>query len=165
MRRQTIVDGYNVIRADPGLLQLERRSLELARETLANRLNNDPRLQKDDVTLVFDGGKGGRTFEMAEQRGRLRVIYSRFGETADDVIKRLVAGAGGDVRVISNDNDLRSHAGAHGGTAVRVAPRPAPRPRPASREADEDQPRGTSKKGPARRPKKKDRNREPYWNP
>jgi predicted RNA-binding protein with PIN domain len=161
MRRLTIIDGYNVIHADPGLLHLQRRSLELARNTLITRLSSNPSLRNDDVTVVFDGTRGGSAYESVEHHGRIRVIYSRFGETADEVIKRLVNSAPGEVRVISNDNDLRSHAASRGGTAVRVAPRRPPRP-PADDE-DEDLPRRTNKKGPARRPKKRDRQREPYW--
>jgi len=163
MPRLTIVDGYNVIRRDPALAQLERRSMELARRALVNRLNADPALRHDDVTVVFDGAIAGQPYEHAERQGRVRIVFSRRGESADEVIKRLVTAASGEVRVISNDRELREHASLHGGTPVRVAPRPQRPPR-AQADEDEEAPR-PNKKGPARRPKKRDRRSEPYWSP
>ncbi|MHB1415075.1 MAG: NYN domain-containing protein [Chloroflexota bacterium] len=162
MPRLTIVDGYNVIRRDPALSRLERQSLETAREALVRRLATDARLRKDEVTVVFDGGKGGLAFEHSERRGGVRLIFSRFGETADEVIKRLVNAASGDVRVISNDRELRDHTARQGGTPVRVVPRPRYY---APRENEEDTPQRANKKGPARREKKRRRQPDPYWSP
>ena len=163
MRRQTIVDGYNVIYRSPDYARLAERSLELARNTLVSRLNVDPSLRDDDLTVVFDGAKGGQPRQSTERQGRVRIIYSRFGETADEVIKRLVAGAAGEVRVVSDDRELREHAAGHGGTAVRVGVR-KPRPAPPPLGEEEDLPR-PNKKGPARRPKKQRGPRDPYWTP
>ncbi len=163
MSRLTIVDGYNVIRRDPALAELERRSLEQAREALVRRLAVDPTLRKDEVTVVFDGAKGGRSFEHSERRGRVLVVYSRLGESADEVIKRLVRAASGAVRVISNDRELRDFASAHGSTPVRVVPRQRGGPSPTA-DDEEDEPRHP-KKGPAHRPKKRHRRPAPFWSP
>lgn len=163
MGRITIVDGYNVIRCDPNLAQIERRCLEQAREMLIRRLAADAHLVKDDIIVVFDGAKGGQPFEICEQRRRLRVIYSRLGESADEVIKRLVRDSQGNARVISNDRELRDFASAHGSTPMRVAPRP--RFPPASAADDEEEPPRRSKKGPAHRAKKRHRRPDPYWSP
>ncbi len=163
MRRVTIVDGYNVIRCDPTLANLERRSLELAREALVRRLAVDARLAKDEVIVVFDGAQGGRSFEHGERRGRVRVVYSRFGESADEVIKRLVTTTAGDVRVISNDRELRDFASAYGSTPVRVVPSQRFPPAPTS-DGEEEPPR-QAKKGPARRAKKRHRRPDHFWSP
>lgn len=162
MARHTIVDGYNVIRRHPTLAQMERQNMALARDALVSRLNNDPSLRRDAITVVFDGAKGGLAREHASQKGKVRVVYSRLGESADDVIKRLVEESTGEVRVISNDRELRDHASARGGTAVSIAPRP-----PARRTTDDDEEdyRRPGKKGPARRPKKADRRPPPHWSP
>mgnify|MGYP005847195845 CR=1 FL=1 len=162
-RRQTFVDGYNVIHRSPDLARLAGRSLELARNALINRLNASRALQQDDVTVVFDGAKGGQGYQTAERQGRVRVVYSRLGETADEVIKRSVAAATGEVRVITNDRELRDHATALGGTPVRVGVR---RPRPEPRIPDDEEPESRpGKKGPAHRPKKRRGPGEPYWTP
>lgn len=164
MARTIIVDGYNVIRRDAGLARLEARSLELARDVLIDRLNAHPSLRADQITLVFDAARGDRDFQQVERKGRVRIVYSRRGETADEVIKRLVEAASGEVRVITNDRELREHASRHGGTPVRVAPRPPRRPARSS-EDDDGYPLRADKKGPARRPKKRDRRPDPYWSP
>ena len=160
--RITNVDGYNVIKRDPALAQLQGRSLELARDALVRRLNADPSLRHNSITVVFDGAKGGQPYEHAEQKGRVRVLYSRLGESADEVIKRLVDAAAGEVRVISNDRELRDHTSWRGGTPVRVVPRQ--RFAPTSHEEDEEDAPRPSKKGPAWRPKKRRRG-EPFWSP
>ncbi|MHB1005661.1 MAG: NYN domain-containing protein [Chloroflexota bacterium] len=162
MVTHVFVDGYNVIRQNSTLSQYERQSLELARGALVTRLNNDPKLARAEITVVFDGTKGGLTREHVERKGRVRVIYSRLGETADEVIKRLVSACTGEVQVISNDRELRDHATAHGGIAIRVARPVIPR-RPTP--DDEDDNRRPDKKGPSHRQKKRDRGGDPHWSP
>ena len=162
-RRQTFVDGYNVVHRNPDLARLAERSLELARTVLVNLLNASRDLQMDDVTVVFDGGKGGLSHQTAERHGRVRIVFSRLGETADDVIKRLVASTAGEVRVITDDRDIREHTALHGGVPVHVGVRrPWPELRPPDDEEEESRP---SKKGLARRPKKRRGPGEPYWTP
>jgi hypothetical protein len=162
-RRQTLVDGYNVIHRNPDLARLAGRSLELARTALVNLLNSSRTLQTDDVTVVFDGTKSGLSSQTTERRGRVRVVFSRQGETADDVIKRQVATIAGDVRVITDDRDIREHTTLHGGTPVHVGiRRPRPEPRP---QVDEEEEPSPTKKGNARRAKKRRGPGDPYWTP
>ncbi|HEX8917655.1 MAG TPA: NYN domain-containing protein [Chloroflexota bacterium] len=114
--RHILVDGYNVIRADPRLLAFERVSLEQARTVLAQTLASSPRLANDNIVVVFDGTRGSRTHVHAHQLGRVRLLYSARGQTADDVIiahaQKLAAG--GRVVVISNDVAVREQCRAAG---------------------------------------------------
>jgi predicted RNA-binding protein with PIN domain len=107
--RYIIVDGYNVIRADPRLQSLERVSLEHAREVLVQTLASSPRLATDHVLVVFDGRFGARGHVHASRLGRVVTVFSAQGQTADEVIvaeARNLAGRG-QVVVVSNDIELR----------------------------------------------------------
>ena len=107
--RHIIVDGYNVIRADPRLQSFEREGLERARDVLVRTLGSSPRLAHDEITVVFDGTGGTRAHVHAHSVGRVRVLYSARGQSADDVIVR-EAGAlrrRGHVIVVTNDIEVR----------------------------------------------------------
>ena len=168
--RRIIVDGYNVINGDEHLVRMKQQSLDAARRALIMRLRQAHRLRHDEITVVFDGWQTGALHESATRVEGIRVVYSRQGERADEVIKRLVSTAHDPqtVVMISNDRDLRLHAGEHGAGRSSVenlmrhaTPAPRPRafvPRPALDGGDKDAvdptPRqgvSPSKKGPARR--------------
>lgn len=135
--RYIIVDGYNVIRADPRLQSLEQVSLEHAREVLVQTLGSSPKLANDRVIAVFDGRFGRRQHVHMQRRGRVEVMYSARGQTADDLIvaqARALAG-GGRVVVVSNDAELREQCLAVGctvsGSENLLAQLPGRRPQPA----------------------------------
>jgi hypothetical protein len=60
--------------------------------------------------LVFDGWLGGWTTEQREIKRGIEVIYSRLGEKADEVIKRLVRETGSAAIVITSDRDISKFA-------------------------------------------------------
>jgi predicted RNA-binding protein with PIN domain len=114
--RHIIVDGYNVIRADPRLQSLERVSLEHAREVLARTLASAPRLANDRVLVVFDGTRGTREHVHSQRLGRIDLLYSARGQTADEVIVRQAEALSplGRVVVVSNDVAVRESCRAAG---------------------------------------------------
>jgi uncharacterized protein len=116
MVRYILIDGYNVIRADPRLSSLENVSLEHARTVLIQTVGSAPRLANDRVTVIFDGGRGERTNIHGHRVGRIEVVYSARGQTADDVIVGQAKSLGGQERVVvvSNDVDVRERCRAHG---------------------------------------------------
>jgi len=172
MGRTVLVDGYNVIRRDPALARLERVSLELARDTLLACINSSPQFRHDEVTVVFDGTNSpdagvsaARTF----RRGRVRVLFSPPGETADAVLQRLATGAPQGTLVVTDDREIRDSVSRSGlqstNLTPRATPRPGapPRPRPTGTWVKEDDLAPTpssAKKGNGRRAPRK-RNRRP----
>lgn len=114
--RHIIVDGYNVIRADPRLQSFERVSLEHAREVLVRTLASSPRLVNDQVTVVFDGIGGNRQHVQSQRMGGILVLYSARGQTADDVIVAHAQTLSGqaEVVVVSNDVAVRENCRAAG---------------------------------------------------
>jgi uncharacterized protein len=115
-----ILDGYNVIGAlgryrDAG-------SLDAARELLTNDALKAAGWTGRKVIVVFDAPAGPAP-ERAEllAGGAVRVVYSAPGESADDVIERLIAGLEASAVVYTADFALQRTALARGST--RAAPR------------------------------------------
>src|SRR4030042_5921590 len=94
-----IIDGYNLIRQSDALRGPERRTLEEGRKALVRSLAHYKRFRGHRITVVFDGWEGGSPKEERDLAGGVEIIYSRLGEKADEGIKRLVAAAGGELRV------------------------------------------------------------------
>jgi predicted RNA-binding protein with PIN domain len=87
--QKIIVDGYNVIHADPQLKRTVGRSLESARRALVRMLRVYLESKSVRVTLVYDG-RGGITDVDVELPGRLQVLYSPAGQSADELILDIV---------------------------------------------------------------------------
>ncbi len=115
MGRDILVDGYNVIKRDASFQALSVKSLADARQLLINQLASRYRHTPHQVIVVFDGD-GAR--EQTTHDRRVRVIYSRSGETADSVIARLTASAraaGREVVLYSDDSEVRQSVSQQGG--------------------------------------------------
>jgi predicted RNA-binding protein with PIN domain len=84
-----IVDGYNIIGAWPELQKLKDISLEEARDRLIEMLAEYQSFSGVKVMLVFDAyyvpGLGGKYVQ-----SKLRILYTKEKETADELIERLV---------------------------------------------------------------------------
>ena len=132
IKRQVIVDGYNLIRNDLTLSVIEARSLDAGRRALISRLSTTFDLRANDLTIVFDGSAAPLPVPASERFGSIKVVFSRQGETADTVIKRLIAAAppGQQVVLLSDDRELRSAAEARGGIAAGSAQHARPRAAP-----------------------------------
>src|ERR1051326_6285075 len=111
-----LVDGYNVIKNSIMFQLLEQKSLATARDVLIQQLKNRYRQSDCRVTVVFDGD-GAQ--EQESHDDHIRVIFSRFGETADSVILRLAAQsrlAQREVRVYSDDAEVQEGSELQGGS-------------------------------------------------
>jgi predicted RNA-binding protein with PIN domain len=80
-----IIDGYNVIHADDDLKRTVKRDLQRARSDLIGRITRYLEKRKLRITLVFDG-HGGITDVDIPVPGRLQVMFSCSGQTADELI-------------------------------------------------------------------------------
>lgn len=159
MKRFVLVDGYNIILRDPVLAPVSRRSLQTAREALLARLLSSYDLRACDVTVVFDGQGANET---TDRWGKIRVVYSRSGQSADEVIARLVTETKdpSQLVVLSDDRSVRGSATQAGGIAAGSADRR--QPTLAAKANDPDAPparAGNPKKGNPRRAPKPRRDR------
>jgi predicted RNA-binding protein with PIN domain len=101
-----LVDGYSLLHAWPDLARGKARYSSAAREELVHRL----RLYGDSVgtpiTVVFDGQGPTPTVAVeAPSTPMMEIIYSKSGQTADDIIERVTAKLVnyGEVMVVSDD--------------------------------------------------------------
>jgi predicted RNA-binding protein with PIN domain len=76
----------------------------------------------DEIVVVFDGTKNPG-FSKEYKSGSVKVVFSRFGESADDAIRRILKTARGTSRltVASDDNYVTNSARAHGADTMSCA--------------------------------------------
>jgi predicted RNA-binding protein with PIN domain len=92
--------------------------LSAEREKLIRLLSEYRKKKGHDITVVFDGWKSGGPREEILKTGGITVIYSRLGENADYVIKRIINQDKREWIVITSDRDIASFAWANGIIAV-----------------------------------------------
>lgn len=113
-----IIDGYNLIRRSPVLRRDDEIALELARESLLERLRRYKRIRSHRITVVFDGANRiGASPGPGQEKG-IRVIFSGRNETADTVIKHMSEKEGGRLTVVTSDRDLGRYAASFGAVVV-----------------------------------------------
>ena len=157
-----IIDGYNLLHAGRLLVRPDAQALQRERSRLISCLSVYRRQKLCDVTVVFDGWQGGEFIESKERERGIDLVFSKRGETADEVIKRMVLKKGGGVIVITSDREISNFAER---MAVSVIPseqflermeQTALRPQRESSKDDDEDP-GPSKKGPSKRLSKRER--------
>ncbi len=155
-----LVDGYNLIRQSDLLRRYERLSLEAGRLALMSKLADYKRKRGHRITVVFDGWKGGSAQEERDRHENIEIIYSRHGEKADDVIKRITDQTAEEIVVVSSDREIASYVTRQGKTALsspafeRIINRAISSSLSAVFEQGGEEERGVhqrKKKGPARR--------------
>jgi len=104
-----IVDGYNVTKR--GFAEM---SLEQQRNRLVTALGLVAAQTGAEVTVVFDGAE--RVHGLPPAPRGVRVLFSRKGETADELIRQLVRAepAGRPLVVVSSDREVAEGVKRHG---------------------------------------------------
>jgi len=118
MSLHIVIDGYNLIRQSPALRSIESKSLEEGRRALMDRLAGYKRFKTHPITVVFDGAQ---TFDLGQERTRqsgIDIVFSRRGELADSVIKRIVARERDRAVVVTSDREVANYAVRHGATSI-----------------------------------------------
>jgi predicted RNA-binding protein with PIN domain len=104
-----IVDGYNVTKRGYGEISLEQQ-----RSRLVTGLGGLAAQTGAEVTVVFDGAE--RVHGLPPTPRGVRVLFSRKGETADDLIRRLARAepSGRPLVVVSSDREVAEGVRRHG---------------------------------------------------
>ncbi len=105
-----IIDGYNLIRQSSKLRRYELYSLQAGRQALLSQLSDYQQKRGHKITVIFDGWQGEEREEERDRHNNVDIIYSRFGEDADAVIKRLAAESEEETVVVSSDREIVSFA-------------------------------------------------------
>ena len=165
MGMHLIIDGYNLIRQSEWLGDIDRRSLQRGRDALIRALARYRKLRGHRITVVFDGGRAPGFGDQRDRRAGIDIRFSRQGELADAVIKRMCSRERGQVLVVTSDSDIVRYAEARGAATIAS---PAFEDKllmaqylDAGGDSDEAADSGweptTRKKGPARRRSKRER--------
>jgi len=113
-----IIDGYNLIRQSEVLRRMERMSLEEGRKALIRRLAPYRRSRGHRISVVFDGWQNGPLSEERDREQGMDILYSRRGERADELIKRMISAAGEEIVVVTSDRGIADFAERRGYTAI-----------------------------------------------
>ncbi len=123
-----IIDGYNVIFRDQVLRDLGRNDLERARGELLRRLAEAFPGHAPLLIVVFDGARGAEPAGVRARIGRVRIVFSRPPESADERIHRLIEEARRvssgrrqlEFRVVSSDREVAGRARLWGARSVGI---------------------------------------------
>jgi len=115
-----LVDGYSLLHNWPQLAPGKPRHSAEARDELIRRLTLYRDAIGTPITIVFDGSQGRAGKPERTPTPELEVLYSRAGQTADDIIERAAVRlqAYGEVLAVTDDFAERETVFYHGGMAV-----------------------------------------------
>ena len=114
-----LVDGYSLLHNWPELARGKPRHSAAAREELIARLTAYRDAVGTPITIFFDGGGAPEGTPHAHSSPELEVLYSRAGQTADDMIERAthLFRPYGEVLAVTDDFAERDTVISLGGTA------------------------------------------------
>ena len=113
-----LVDGYSLLHSWPELARGKARYSAAARTELIHSLRQYGDAISTPITVVFDGaGPAPNVAVEVPSTPEMEIIYSKSGQTADDIIERVTAKLVnyGDVLVVSNDYAERDTVASVGG--------------------------------------------------
>jgi len=114
-----LVDGYSLLHGWPELAPGKPRHSEAAREELIRILTLYQDASGTPITIFFDGSRPRRGPAEASGSAALEVLYSRAGQTADQMIERAAHRFKpyGEVMAVTDDHAERDTVIALGGVA------------------------------------------------
>ncbi|WP_372681810.1 NYN domain-containing protein [Desulfosarcina sp.] len=121
MALHLIIDGYNLIRQSPELAGMDRQDLQLGRDALVDMLAAYKKLKPHKITVVFDGTDLPSIYGSRDRVKGIAIRYSQGGESADDVIRRMVSREKANALVVSSDREVMTAAESAGATALDSA--------------------------------------------
>jgi len=93
---------------------MDRHDLQAGREALVTLLAGYKKIKAHRITVVFDGTRApGLALERGRQKG-IAIVFSRQGETADSVIKRMAGREREGALVVSSDREVTAFAQSRG---------------------------------------------------
>ena len=105
-----IIDGYNLIRQSTTLSTSDQQDIMLGREALLDMLAAYRKIKPHRITVVFDGHNSPVFSPQRNRQKGISLRFSRSGESADEVIKRMAHREREKALVVSSDRDV---AGGH----------------------------------------------------
>ncbi len=100
-----LVDGFSLMHSWPELAPGKPRHAAVVREELINRLTQYHDACGTPITIVFDGAGSKRDIAETASAPEVEILYSRLGQTADQLIERAAyrLKSFGEVLVVTDD--------------------------------------------------------------
>lgn len=117
---RVLVDGYSLLHGWPELAEGQPRHSPIARDALVQMLARYADATVIPVTVVFDGSRPRLGRAHSEEHSSVEVIFSRAGQTADQIIERVTHRMKpyGEVLVVTDDHAERDTVISLGGLAM-----------------------------------------------
>jgi predicted RNA-binding protein with PIN domain len=118
-----LIDGFSLLHQWPELAEGAARHSERARDALVEMLQQYQDANGTPVTVFFDGRGARKTKPKNESGNAVEVLFSRDGQTADDLIERAAQRfqSYGEVLVVTDDFAERNIVGGFGGSVASCA--------------------------------------------
>lgn len=100
---------------------LDAEDILLGREALIEQLAAYKKRKSHRLTVVFDGGSAPSGTTRRHSEKGIQIRFSRPGETADAVIKKMVRSERERALVVSSDREVMSAAEARGAATISAA--------------------------------------------
>ena len=112
-----LVDGYSLLHGWPELAPGKPRHSAAARDELVHRLTLYRDASGTPITIVFDGANSDIRLSTVESTPEVEILYSRAGQTADQIIERAAHRFRpyGEILAVTDDNAERDTVIALGG--------------------------------------------------
>ncbi|MCK5509332.1 MAG: NYN domain-containing protein, partial [Desulfobacterales bacterium] len=118
MSLHIIIDGYNLIRQSATLSDLDRQDIQLGREVLLNMLAAYKKIKRHKITVVFDGTNAPFISQLRDKIKGIEIKFSRIGELADTVIKRMALTEREKALVVSSDMEIVNAVASQGASTI-----------------------------------------------
>jgi len=114
-----LIDGYSLLHNWPEPAPGQPRHSAAARDELIHRLTLYRDAIGTPITVVFDGANADIRLSTVESTPEMEILYSRAGQTADDIIERVMHRMKdfGEVLAVTDDFAERDTVIAMGGMA------------------------------------------------
>lgn len=109
-----LIDGYNFAKRGSLAALFDSSDLETGRRFLLERLAEYKKTRRMRIAVVFDGTSGISLSREKDFYKGVEVIYSRQGETADEVIIGAVRRRPAGLMVVTSDRAIINEAKSHG---------------------------------------------------
>ena len=113
-----VIDGYNLIRQSGRLSVIDRRDIQSGREALLDTLAEYRKIKRHKITVIFDGTNAPSFSRRVEKLKGVKIQFSRNGELADTVIKRMAAMEREKALIVSSDLDIVNYAESQGSATI-----------------------------------------------
>ena len=110
MATKIIVDGYNLLACIWSMVDFSRSDIPSIREKLLRKLASYQIYKKHQLTVVFDASQGGMPVTRQDKFLGVRIIYTKLGETADQLIKKMLDRNEEGLVIVTSDRQIADWA-------------------------------------------------------